>query len=112
VETDFEFDLDLPDERLQVTVRTQGCDESLLTASLTGTRHALTDSRLRRLTLRYPLVTLRVIVLIHWHALRLWLRRVPWFSKARRPDQQTHVLRPHRSLTSSPTPKAASSSLS
>jgi DUF1365 family protein len=24
--------------------------------------------------LRYPLVTQKTIVLIHWHALRLWLR--------------------------------------
>ena len=32
--------------------------------------------------MRYPLVTLKVIMLIHWHALLLWAKRVPWFAKA------------------------------
>jgi DUF1365 family protein len=43
-------------------------------------------------------VTLRVITLIHWHALRLWLKRLPWHRKADHPEQQRNVLRPHASL--------------
>jgi hypothetical protein len=50
------------------------------------------------MTLKYPLVTLRVIGLIHWHALRLWAKRLPFFRKADRPDLQRGVYRPHDSL--------------
>jgi DUF1365 family protein len=31
-----------------------------------------------RMALRYPFVNHRTIALIHWHALRLWLRGAPF----------------------------------
>ena len=51
--------------------------------------------------LRDPLLTLRVIFLIHWHALRLGLKRIPWHRKAARADLQQGVLNPHDSITPS-----------
>ena len=48
----------------------------LLTTSLVLERVPLTDAALGRLLLRHPLVTHRTIGLIHWHALRLWLRGI------------------------------------
>ncbi len=38
------------------------------------TRRRLTDRMLVRMLLRHPFITQRTIGLIHWHALRLWLR--------------------------------------
>jgi DUF1365 family protein len=71
---------------------------NLLVTTLTGTRRPLTDREILRLSARYPLVTLKVITAIHWHALRLWLKRVPWHAKADRRDLQRGVFRPHTSL--------------
>ena len=31
--------------------------------------------------IRYPLMPVRVVLLIHWQALRLWLKRVPFHRK-------------------------------
>ena len=36
--------------------------------------------------LRHPLLTQRTIALIHWHALRLWLRGAPFFRHGARPE--------------------------
>ncbi|HEX7630529.1 MAG TPA: DUF1365 family protein, partial [Lacunisphaera sp.] len=47
----------------------------------------------------YPAITLKIIGLIHWHAARLWFKRVPWFRKAARPADQRDLYRPHASLT-------------
>jgi DUF1365 family protein len=44
---------------------------------------AMTDAILRRLLIGMPFMTLKVIVLIHWQAFRLWLRRVPFLGAQR-----------------------------
>ena len=48
--------------------------ELVLHTRLDLTRRRLTDRILVRMLLRHPFVTQRTIGLIHWHALRLWLR--------------------------------------
>lgn len=40
----------------------------------------LTTAQLVRTLIRYPLITLTTIGLIHWHALRLWRRRLRFYS--------------------------------
>jgi DUF1365 family protein len=51
----------------------------LLSTSLVLRRIPLTDRSLLRMLMRHPLHTYRTIGLIHWHALRLWLRGAPFF---------------------------------
>src|SRR4249919_3427334 len=60
--------------RLRITINEDPGDGLLLHTSLDLVRRRLTDRMVLRLLLRYPLVTHTTIGLIHWHALRLWLR--------------------------------------
>ena len=55
--------------------------ERPLTAVLHGRRRELTNGSLAALLLRYPLQPLQVTSLIHFEALRLWLKRVPFHHK-------------------------------
>lgn len=60
--------------RLRITINHESDGQLVLHASLDLVRRPLTDRNLLRMLLRYPLVTHKTIVMIHWHALRLWLR--------------------------------------
>ena len=53
----------------------------LLQTSISGALVPLTDRTLVRALVRYPLFAFGVIARIHWQAVRLWLKRVPFFSK-------------------------------
>jgi uncharacterized protein len=71
-----------PDERLSIQMELIQDGRRVFRASLTGRRRPLTVPVLLRMALRYPFMTARVSALIHYHGVKLWLRRVP---KVRRP---------------------------
>lgn len=103
VDVAFDFALRLPGERLSVQIDDYVGETRTLTSNLSGPRRELTSARLAWFTLKYPLLTLRVIGLIHWHALRLWWKRVPWFAKGARAADQRELYRPHASIKHHPT---------
>lgn len=98
VDVAFDFTLRTPGPRLSIQIDDFVGPARTLTSTLTGPRRELTSARLAWFTFKYPLITLRVIALIHWQALRLRLKRVPWFAKAAKPEDQRDLYRPHHSL--------------
>ena len=89
----FDFKLSVPDQTLDIHIDEKDGDRRVLLSTLTGQR-----APLAWFTLKYPLITLKVIGLIHWQALLLWAKRLPWHAKAAHADQQRDVLRPHGAL--------------
>ncbi len=57
----------------------------LLQTSVSGRLEPLSAPALRRALLGMPLMTLGVILRIHWQALKLWRKRVPFFAKPEPP---------------------------
>lgn len=89
----FDFDFRNPGERLQIAIDEYQGDQKILISTLTGRRTELTTSNLARLTLAFPLVTLKIIFLIHWEALRLWLKGIPFHMKESHAEKQTDAFR-------------------
>ena len=53
--------------------------DKVFDATLSLSRTEITGPSLARVLLIYPLMTVRVFAAIHWQALRLWIKRVPFF---------------------------------
>lgn len=94
----FDFGFETPGSRLRISIDDYRGEEREMITSLTGARVPLTTRRLAALTFKYPLITLKIIGAIHWQALRLWLRRLPFHKKEARRDLQRDVFNPHKSL--------------
>lgn len=54
-------------------------DAVLINTAISAKKLAFTNSNLIKTLLKQPLLTVGVIWRIHWHAMLLWLKRVPFF---------------------------------
>lgn len=95
---DFDFQLSLPEEELSINIDNWNEGQRTLISSVRGREVALTSGRLLRFAGRYPFLSLKIIVGIHWQAFRLWVAKVPFFRKNEGLETQKDVLRPHSSL--------------
>jgi len=97
---EFDFNLGLPGENWRVNIDNYTGGEKSLLSAIRGERREFTSLRLLGYAFKYPLLSLKIIGLIHWHALLLWIRKVPFFRKSDRREAQLDVMRPHPSLKS------------
>ena len=68
-----------PDESLLVNMKNFKSDIKVFDATLTMKRKPLTIKNLLIYVLRFPFMTLRVVYRIHWQALKLWVKKAPFF---------------------------------
>lgn len=68
-------------EKIGVWIDHHNEEGLILQTSVVGQRHPLTSSNLLKCFLRYPLVTIKVISLIHFEAVRLFLKGVRYRPK-------------------------------
>jgi DUF1365 family protein len=74
MEMHYAFEVEAPDERVGVTIDASAKGKPVLHAQLVGRRSDFNDKTLLRLFCAIPLVTFKVILAIHWQALRLSIK--------------------------------------
>jgi uncharacterized protein len=82
-------------QRLVARVELQGPLGPIITTSVSGVLTPLTPQTLRQALWQHPLLSVAVVVRIHWQALRLWWLRVPFFRKPMPPQHAvSHITVP------------------
>jgi hypothetical protein len=96
MDTNFDFDLRIPNEKLQLKIDDYDKGgKRFFISTLSGNRRPLKDSTLLLYFFSFPLITLKVIGLIHWQALKLWLKKLPYHKKGADLELQKEVYRPY-----------------
>lgn len=95
MDTIFDFNLEIPGEKLNIRIDDFKQDGTrFFISTLSGKRVPLTDGKMLQYFFSFPLITLQVIWLIHWQALKLWLKKLPFHKKTADADLQRDVYRP------------------
>lgn len=89
VEGRYRFQFDLDGGTCAVRIDYDDARGPLLATAVRGRSQALTTRGLVRAFFGYPWMTLAVILRIHWQALRLWAKGVPFFTRPLPPVQET-----------------------
>ena len=87
VRGEYRFRFERGEDRTLARVDLHDEDGPLLQTSVGGVLQPLDAATVRRAFFGTPLMTLGVIVRIHWQALRLWAKRVPFHGKPSEPKR-------------------------
>jgi hypothetical protein len=88
----YDITMRLPGRDTSIIIRETDAQGPLLAATFHGVRRKLDDKFLASTLIKFPLLTLKVIMGIHWEALKLWLKRTPVFHQPTRPEHSVTVV--------------------
>lgn len=80
-----------PGEAMRLAIRETDAEGVLLTATASGERRPLDDRHLAAALARFPLSTAKVMAAIHWQALKLWLKGVPFHRRPAPPATDVSI---------------------
>ncbi len=81
----YRFNFEMTDRAFNIRISYQNRDQGVL-ATLNGLRRPVTTARLAGVAFRRPLGAMRIVALIYWQAVKLWLKGAPFLRKPKPPE--------------------------
>jgi DUF1365 family protein len=82
---EYRFAFDMTDQAFNIRIQYENGDEGVI-ATLNGLRAPASNLSLLGAAVRRPLGAVRVVTLIYWQALKLWIKRAPFMRKPAPPE--------------------------
>jgi DUF1365 family protein len=95
-DTNFDFNLTIPGEKLNLRIDDYKNEERFFISTLSGVKKPVTNLNLLWYSIRFPFITVKIITLIHWNALWLWLKKLPYHKKTENIHLQKDVYRKYK----------------
>ena len=89
MDIDYGWALSTPGENLSVYIANAKDGKKFFDATMVLERRAISSRSLAGVLLRYPFMTLKVMLAIHWEALRLWAKRCPYYEHPAKQEEVT-----------------------
>ena len=75
---DYIWNIQCPDNNINIHIENWCKDEKLFDASMHLTRTKLNSANLRKMLIGFPLMTLKITILIHYEAIKLWFKGIQY----------------------------------
>ena len=76
----YDWSMSTPGAELMVDMNTYEESSKMFNASMALEHQSISHSSLARVLASYPLMTIKVISAIYWQALKLWMKKTPFYS--------------------------------
>ncbi len=83
----YQFKTRIPYQKTYLAICLNDRKGKLFSAVFSGEKKEISDRQLMQLAFQLPLQTIKVIIAIHWEALRLWLKGIKVFSHSPLPER-------------------------
>ena len=88
MEVEYDWVLSEPSNQLSVFMANSKDGVRIFNASMNLNRRQVTSWSLASMLLKYPFQTSKIVITIYWEALRLWVKRVPFYTH---PEKEKEV---------------------
>lgn len=80
MDIDYSWRFNQPGERLNVHMENYHNQQKIFDATLSLKKSPISSYHLTRVLVKFPLVTVKVVVGIYFEAIRLWLKKIPFYT--------------------------------
>jgi len=80
MDIDYDWRFSVPDESLSVHMENHHQGRKIFDATLKLKKRKISSFNLAMALIRFPIVTLKIVIAIYYQAMRLWLKRIPFIN--------------------------------